>query len=519
MQLNKPISFNNFTLNLAKALDEGISFNKGELLRGQVQEVKDNGLVSIFIKGKLIEAFSEVMVNRGQQLYLMVDDMRDGRVVLKVMTPELLGKIENANLASTLKEIGIAPEQNNLQMAKKLIQHNLPVNNDTIKAMARGVSLLGAATPKNLEIVGTALANNTPVSKAALTAMANFVDNKADLANVAKELMTVLNKVADANPALKGVILNLSTNTAAADRPIPAAMAANVLLTADKTTMPNLTLNQAAPSPLNPIPAGGESVSLTNNPETTGLNPLSNITGTDNLATATNVRALTLLNQLVNTLIVPINPDMPANIRQEIGEALRTALTSEKDLLKGLNLVKDILTQKEIPGIEKGLISQLVKGIEEMEREVVGTKMFNVMTKFSADNNFNYYYFSFPVKINEEYRLCQLKIDKESGMNSLRDADNVKFIVSLDTKNLGLVLFHVDWHKNQMLNLQGVVETPAVKQKIESNVNGLIKTLQAFGYTVDYQGIKIAALDEELMRVKLQETPEVVKPFVIDIRV
>ncbi len=533
MELNNQVFLNKFILNLAKASDEGISFNKGELLKGQVQEVKENGLVSIFIKGKLIEALSEVMVNKGQQLFLMVDDMKEGRVVLKVMTPELLSKAENANLAGTLKEIGVPPDQANLQIAKKLIQHNLPVNSESLKAMAKGVSFLGEATAKNLEIVGTAMANNTPISKPVLSALASFVDNKADLASLAKELINILNRMEGNASTPRPAMVNIAPNLIDEGKPVPTNMAANLTVEA-KAVPPNITNSLAAepktmpvnitasPVPPAPISTGSaEVVSQANTQQIQpAITPLANTWGggMQTVFSPSTERVFSLLNQLLTTLLVPVNTDMPENTRQEIIEALKTNLANDKDLIRGLNLVKDILTQKEIPEVNKSVVSSIINTIENVEKEIVGTKLLNVMTKFTADNTLSYYYVSFPVKVNEEYRLCELKIDKNVGKTSLVDQDNIKFVVSLETANLGLVLFHVDWHKNKMLNFQGVVETPEVKQHINAGIKGLINNLQSLGYTVDFQGIKVVS-DQESLRLRLQEAPEVVKPFVIDIRV
>ena len=518
MQLNNQVSLNKFTLNISGTSNEGINFNKGEILKGQVQEIKENGLVSIFIKGKLIEALSEVMVNKGQQLFLMVDDMKDGRVVLKVIPPELLGKIENANLAATLKEIGLPPEQMNLQMAKKLIQHNLPVTAETLKNMAKGVNLLGEATPKNLEIVGTAMANNAPLTKPALSSLASFAENKTNLAQVTKELITILSKFENLGAEPKLNLSNLSPNPA--EPKLASSNLASNPGAESKAPLLNLPPNTGASAgAAEASRLGSEPLNL-NNQSPAAANPLSNTMGGDVQLSSATARVLNLLNQVLSTVVLPVNTGNPENQRQEIIEAIRTNLANDKELIRGLSLIKEFLAvQKEVPGLEKAVASSMIKTIEEMEQEFTGSRLLNVMTKFSGDNNLNYYYLSFPVKVNEEYRLCQLKIDKNISKPSLKDMDNIKFVVSLETGNLGLVLFHVDWYKSRMLKLQGVVETPEVLQHITGNINMLINALKAQGYTVDYQGIKVAPTSLEPMRLQLQETTEVVKPFVIDIRV
>ncbi|NLB88395.1 MAG: hypothetical protein GX790_04095 [Syntrophomonadaceae bacterium] len=517
---SSPASLNKFTLNISIPSEEGISFNKGEILKGQVQEIKNNGLISIFIKGKLIEAFSEVMVNKGQQLFLMVDDMKDGKVVLRVLTPELLGKIENANLANTLKEIGLPSDQNHLLVVKKLIQHNLPVTHDNIKNILRAVNMLGGLTPKNLEIAALAIAKDVPVNKISLTALAQFADGKHNISNLIKELVGLIKGLENYTPTNK----NATSPVASEPRPVASNVAERTgvrqdgrvvvnqpsrgesLPGADKSTLPsnlgqtiiNANLNTSSETVLKPSSTFS---TMANNPVTSSI--------------------FSLLNQLTEEIVLPLKNDMsPVEQRAALVESLRFNLINEKELLRGLNLIRDILQQKENLGIDKNVITSLMDKVSDIEKELVGQRLLNVISKFSVDNNPNFYYLSFPVKVDDDYRLCQLKINKNAPRLSLEDMDHIKFIVSLETGNLGLVLFHVEWHKNKTLQLQGVVETRTVCDHIDNRIGELTDALTNMGYVVDYKGVKVAKTDEPLrLQFKEVDEDEVVKPFVIDIRV
>lgn len=240
---------------------------------------------------------------------------------------------------------------------------------------------------------------------------------------------------------------------------------------------------------------------------------------------------LPLLNQLLENMIIPFNreteavlsPTSPTSSAQQaqvdsILTSLRSNLVHNNEFIKGLALIKEILVHKEISGVDRTIVNTLLNNIEDMGRELTGQRLFNVMTKFTGDSNLNYYYLSFPVKLEDEYRLCQLKIDKKLANQALIEQDNVKIVVSLETDNLGYVLFHVDWFKKGLLKLQGVVESARVSTYLSDQVNNLINAIEKMGYMVDYQGIKIAKGEEE-MRVTLQEIDEVIKPYVIDIRI
>ncbi|NLJ72537.1 MAG: hypothetical protein GX333_05965 [Syntrophomonadaceae bacterium] len=523
MNLPNQISLDNFVLNVSRASERGITFNYGEILKGQVSEIKDNGLISIFIKGKLIEAATEVMVNKGQQLFLMVDDVRDGKVVLKVLTPELLSKIENTNIAANLRNIGVTADNDNLAMAKKLIQHNLPVTADMLKNMARGVNLLGANTPRNLEIVGLAMAKQVPLNNSTLQALAQFVEGKPDLASLLRELTHVIARLTDES---KGQMAppNLGANRAMSQTSAPIReliipaeeaakgekIAANRNLNNAEVLRGNINNKVFIPSP--------ESESRGQMPSTANIATSTNLASTSQLTNLTN-NILPLLNQLLENLTLPINSGADTEQIEKIVQALQNNLTNDKDFIRNLALVKDIIKQIDSPALNKALINTLISNMEDLEKEFIGQRVFNVMTKGAGDSNLNYYYVSFPVKIEDEYRLCQLKIDKKLGSKTLLEQDNIKIAVSLATANLGEVLFHVDWYKKGLIKLQGVVETDFAATYIRTNIKSLLSALEGKDYTVEFNGITVVSDEAEEMRVHLNELDEVIKPYVIDIRI
>ncbi len=523
MNLHSQISLDNFVLNVSRADGKGITFNQGEILKGEVSELKGNGLISIFIKGRLIEAATEVLVNKGQQLFLLVDDMKDGKVILRVLTPELLSKIENTNIAVNLKNIGINADENNIQMAKKLIQHNLAVTSDMLKSMARGINILGENTPRNLEVVGLAMAKNVPLTPQSLTALVQFVEGKIDLAQITKDLMNLINKLNQTASTAKDSAIPASETrgtqnpTTRLDTPMPD----NVNVRTEESSLASQSSN------LGNVGAG--TIGTTSSSQQTVNIPIQSASSLSSPISLNNF--LPLLNQLLESMIIPLNketenvlsPTSPSSSAQQaqvdsILTSLRSNLANNNEFIRGLALIKEILAHKEISGVDRTIVNTLLNNIEEMGREVTGQRIFNVMTKFIGDSNLNYYYLSFPVKVEDEYRLCQLKIDKKLAKQALIEQDNIKIVVSLETKNLGYVLFHVDWFKKGLLKLQGVVESARVSIYLSNQVNSLIKAIEKMGYTVDYQGIKVAK-DKEEMRVTLQEVDEVIKPYVIDIRI
>jgi len=153
-----------------------------------------------------------------------------------------------------------------------------------------------------------------------------------------------------------------------------------------------------------------------------------------------------------------------------------------------------------------------------MEKEITGQRLLNITARIPGENVINGYYFAIPVQIKDELHLCQLKIHRDAK-KSLHMQDSIRFIVSLDTKNLGMVLFYVDWKRTGELDLQGVVENNDTLAYLNMNRETLISKLQALGYRVNFAGLKLARPDEvESLRPQLGQKPETpFRPFSIDV--
>lgn len=438
MQINNQVNLNKFSLNISTVSKSALKFNQGEILKGQVEEIKGNGLISINLKGEIIEALSTVEVNKGQELYLTVDNIKNGKAILKILTPKILSKMENSNLSNTLKEMNLPNHVKNLQMAKKLVQHKLPLTAENMKTISKGINLLNGPSPKNLELVGLAMAKDLPINSQTLESLFQFVEGESNMASLTEEVVSLM--------------------------------------------------DQAEGS------VGNSQFKASND-------------------------SFKLLEDIIETIRLPVDQNSTSDSTNEITESIKTNLNNKEDLVKGMDLVKNILKEKEIPQASKNIVNTLINKIDETEKELIGQNLLNVISKVSDNKDFPFYYLSFPVKFENEYRMSQIKISKGSGKKSLRDMDNIRFVVSLDTRNLGLVLFHVDWRKSEGLKIEGLVENELSLKYIEKNIGKLIENLESLNYRVGYNGIKISENINKDMSLKLEEKTEEIRPFQIDIRV
>ncbi len=226
------------------------------------------------------------------------------------------------------------------------------------------------------------------------------------------------------------------------------------------------------------------------------------------------LKLVELLRPLLDLLPQPAG-DKPAVTTEKI----QNWLQSEKEVIRSLILLEDIIKSADA-GSKSPLATELLGRIEGMEKEISGQRIFNYLSRL-PDSNFNYYYFSFPVKINDEYRLCQLRVNRDAGKNLLKDQDNIKFIVSLDTAQMGMVLFHVNWNRNHTLTVQGVVEGENVMEHLNRNMGQLVDSLGQLGYSVINLGVRVARKDETADKLKpqMEEAAVKLRPFSIDVTV
>lgn len=610
-------------LNIAAMKGGEVSLSKGEVVSGTVQQVNDNGLIVINIKGKNIEAVSEVPVQEGQKLYLSVDDVRGGKTYLKVMTPEALEKMESANLEANLRNMNIVANDASVQLARKLIQYQLPVTEKNLGELSRMINQLGGRNAQNLEIAAYALSRGINADAASLKALQQFISQKsvnllefinlvaalpedsgADALNILRNAVLALTDgsadqvpatIARATPittpataatasaaatasvlptqtgAVPGMTAGMEAVASREGSPLPAALlstsqgegnaaAAGVVLTSgtngslanaadmDSTGQTASTGNPPAsgqetarPVSMAPgaviidgenaaVPAGspdkaaaaatGSTVPAAAPTNENGGEPVSLA------APATAAPADRSIAGNADRLLLDLSRALSdrATVRMDqdssiIASDLRERIMGEKELLRGLAVLKQ-LAGDESAIDRQPLARDILRTIEGMERDLSGQRLFNFSSRSGGDVTPSVYYFSIPVKYDDQYRMMQLRLSGEGGRRSLADPDHLSIAVSLDTENLGIVLYHLDWFKKGDLNIQGLVQDQDIADYMGSEMERLVGSLAAMGYNVNNLGIRVSqtALEAEELKPQLVQTSETAKPFGIDIR-
>lgn len=694
---NSQLYLNKIMLNITTSKEQGLNFTKGEVLRGMVQDVKANDLVSLFIKGQIIDAVSEVPVKPGQQLQLMVEDFREGRAYLKILTPQLMERIENSNISLNLSEIGVPAKEENIIIARKLLHYRLPVTSDNLNILSKAMLILGGTNSKNAEIAAFSMARGLPLDAPGLKSLAQFLTTANDLGKLAGnlekgllQLEQVVNRMVETGrasswriegmekevilrsgassdkfiedknfpaitkkgggallqtsgkgPEIQGITTprsgelpsftegkpvsgqpvygtgentinsiekdigkvklqalfagnmddkkqlaestkarlnvsiaheNASGTRQATALDSPRSMSADTIIKPQVTVTPKNSIGdmseptkslsgrdaafldssggKATPGAPNPFQSTGlqeeaaanKQAFVANQPPTAGkIADVSASVLPGEAPNKTQAPGVISMNSaglttpgadrslpeqrevlryisLLKTILGILNPNLGGD-SQEIRNRLQNVVGQEREIIRVLGLLQEII--KSDSGMMKNpLLTDILNKIEGMEKELSAQRMLNVYSRGATDSNINYLYFAFPVKWGDEYRLGQLKINRDMGRKDLNKQDSIKFIVSLDTAQMGAVLFHVNWKKCGELEVQGVVEQAEIREYLNRNLGELFRGLKDLGYRVKNLGIKVLEREEEMrLRLAFGETPLTVRPFGIDIRV
>lgn len=534
MDISRQISFNKVILNLNSPLEGGLQLNPGELVKGSVQEVKQNGLLMLMIRGKLIEAATEVMVKPGQELYLMVDEFKNGTTYLKVVNSQVMGQIESAKLSQSLLDIGITAREDNVQMARKLIQYNMAINQDNLNSLNRSVSVLGGMDAKNLEIAAFCLSKgiSQPESLLALSSYLGADDKNHQLLPLLKYLIQSLDnqqgaKAAVASSGAESLVRSTEGEKSVLERYSPRDDGTKVQKGSKEF---NTRTDQVKARDLLARAGSAQSLNIEDHSSRASLGKFDSLQVNEdkklnNTASAFSKvdtaivkdenfqnRLLTLLRTVVE--LIEIKPEEGVG---KTAERMQSSSRSERDILKTLLLLEDMAddekTAEKIPALK-----EIASRLASSEKEYLGQRLINLPDKMAADNSA--YYFSFPVKIDKSYSLCRLKINKE-GRTSFKDMDKLSLVVSLDTPKLGLVLFHVNWKKKGEVKLQGVVDNEGAADYLDDNINVLVNNLQKLGLQVINQGIRVSQDKQELNSSKahFEDVKYSFKPIGIDMKV
>ncbi len=531
------VSLTNLMLNIKSNNAPGLVLNKGEIVGGLVQEVKSDGNISLLIQGKLVEALSEVSVEKGQQVFLSVEDFKDGRIYLKLVTADTLAQWGESSLAESLKTIGFNADPQNLTLAKKLLQYGLPATRDNINEASRGLKVLGGYSHQNVELAVLTMAGKLPLDEPTLITISHYFSAVQDMGKLVENLSQALDKNIDtvSNSTQTPAQFSIpSRGEAAVQQAKTTSSGAHAIFVGEETSPTSSNLLQTnlpqqseadGSNPTNP-----KSDDTPSQIDTTARTQSTAYTATRSAAEnsinemilpsagqreAVSRQTLGLIQDLLKEIVINFQDDIKINT-----EKMEARTGETRSYVTSMETVRDLLVKLENDQTPVG--RELLARLSELEKELGAQQMVNYLSRtFNGQENLNAaFYLSFPVQIDSQHRQVQLRVNRDSSQPGLKEADRLSMVVALDTLNMGRVLFHVDWARKGQLGLKGVVENPGVGSFLEGKLEGLTSALSAQGYQVDNRGIIVSSIKEEIrLRTGLEANFEDLRFLRIDITV
>lgn len=468
-------------MNISTPAEQGVMLSDSEIVRAMVQSVKEGGLITLLLKGSVIEALSEVPVKTGDNLFLQVDGFREGKAYLKVLTPADLDQAQNRTLASNLTAMGIPAKEDNVMMARTLLNHNLPVTQQNLGELGQIARMLGGLNEENLPVAAFAISRGVHLNPPTAASLQQFLTSPADTAELTRSILKSLDM-------------------------LPSSWAGSPESDLAETVRPGKTGGEAGRD----IPSIAK--------ETAGIS--GQVSSGENAATSKNLSvdvsagnlnrhqaevipfpheiqtASEALKEIIDNIILK-----PVLQGQGLENSLNQRIAGERDTLGDLLLIKELFS-KYSEDSQNPVLKELTEKIEVLGKELGGQRVYNAAVQSGKDYQSGFYYLSFPVQINHEQHLCELRLQKDPGYRSLRQQDNIRIVVSLDTPGMGIVLFHVNWYREGRIELQGIVEQPGVKQFLENKLGQLVRGITELGYQVQNLGLKLAESQSDTQKLK-----------------
>ena len=165
------------------------------------------------------------------------------------------------------------------------------------------------------------------------------------------------------------------------------------------------------------------------------------------------------------------NEDILDSLSKEIKEDINNIGKTKKNILKDIISLVNNLKEDKLP--EK-IASFLKSSINEI-------KLFN---KLSLE----YYYADVPININNSEYPCKIIIKDKRKDNKKIDSSNIKMIITIDTKSLGVIDGYIKvLGKNLSIDLKCEENYTKI---IDENKNNLISKIEKIGFSVDIKVIK-----------------------------
>lgn len=184
----------------------------------------------------------------------------------------------------------------------------------------------------------------------------------------------------------------------------------------------------------------------------------------EKIVTELEKQQLPVTKENVKELVKLINKEIAEQDKNYIKEAISTKTNESKEIIK--NIISQMENNEEIPP----------KLLDIIKSNITEIKLFNKVSN-------EYYYFDMPINVRDNEYPCKLIVKDNRKEGKKIDSSNVKMIVTVDTKNIGVVDSYITV-KNKLMEIELKCNKEFCKI-ISLGVDKLKDIIESLGYNVN----------------------------------
>lgn len=525
----------NFEVTASNTSDILAKLSAGDILRAKVLNISSDEIVLKLFDGTTLSAkfMSDLNVAKGDIVDFIVKNNLNNKLVLETVNENASNQkdlsLTDSIVKKQLLELGIGTETKNLEIAKEIKRHDLPLNKEIFNKIADTIINFKNITPEKAAFL---VANNIIPEEKNIALLNKIVDEKQqigpmlqsaykDLAEISNtEVMRSISQALKGDSAQKSVemgngkMLSMWSDNDAVRNTLEKAFSGNnaikdPLAGEIKKELEKFIIDNSKSSLI-------DKSNLDNNSRLFSEKAIAhlkeNVTGFEKSSLFQDKSIDSVLKNIFNNLSEKSASKATDNLNQTIDKSvfekeLKDVFdkfyvkiddnTSSKDLhvkkmymdmFEKLEVIKSALEQHSIPNKE-----DIINKIDNLQSSI----------KFINDLNNHSTYIQIPLNIFDKNTTGELYVLKKGSRSKKIDPQNASVLISLNTQNLGQInsLINVN-KKNISLNIR--VEEQAIIGFLKENYIELYNSLSNRGYKL--VDVKYRLIDEEITPINADST-------------
>lgn len=418
----------------------------GDLLRGEIVDINNNTMKiitkdGITINGKLP---NNSQLNIGENRDFVVS-IKNGKLAI-VLVDKPIEEKESEFLKKELKDLGLSANDNQIKVAKSLIDNNQPINKQTMAVVQRVMSMLDGDS-KAIDKAMFVLKNDMQPTTKNIQILNNILNGD----DITKQLQNVQGKIQQLPIELKQMVENIMQNET---------------VVKEQQTQPT---QNAEVNPNVVVPEKNNTAVIENI-----VKPNVEI-----LDTSVNGKLLeeVVVEKLANGIIDNVVDDEAFVKKDFLDDIIKNGFKfNDKN-----NNELDKFIEETIEKINKTV--EVLKSSDNPVSVEVKDSLVNVKEKLEFFQNMKENVFvQLPISLNEKSKNGEIIVFKDKRKKSSKNG-SASALISIDTVNMGKFETYIQKNSNNV-NMQFRINSKEIEILIKQNINRLNDLLQSSGYSL-----------------------------------